>query len=130
MQEMLRSNLWTGLRDEKLRNATQHKYDLLKDYDELAIRRTEQESPAEKVKVKAHSIQKSKEEEGFKKQESKDDKATQELLKDFSTGYRRLKLTLRSLSNRKHKRITDSNGDKVQGQDIRAEDIPSDRTLE
>ena len=45
MKEMLRSKLWTGLYDEKLKQATRHKFDTVKDYNDLviAIRSVEQE---------------------------------------------------------------------------------------
>jgi hypothetical protein len=60
MREMLRSKLWSGLRNEALRNATRYKYDLIKDFDELVIeiRSVEHELGADKKKVKAHSLQK------------------------------------------------------------------------
>ena len=63
MYEMLRSKLWSGLRDEKLKNATHYKYDMLKDYDQLviAIRKVEQESVTDKVKATSKVIQKPKE---------------------------------------------------------------------
>ena len=71
MFEMLRSKLWTGLRDEKLKNATRYKYDMIKDYDELviAIRRVEQESFTDKVKAASKAIQKPKEVGNGKQQE-------------------------------------------------------------
>lgn len=43
--EMLRSKLWTGLKDERVRNATRHKYDMIHDFDALRaeLRAMEQE---------------------------------------------------------------------------------------
>lgn len=66
MNEMLRSKLWTGLLDERLKQATRHKLDMVKDYNELviAIRSVEQEyrgSPGGKKKVTHQAIQKTEE---------------------------------------------------------------------
>jgi hypothetical protein len=66
--EMLRSKLWNGLKDDRLKQATRYKFDTQKNYDELviAIRAVEQEllpieeSKGEK-KVKTHVIQTSTE---------------------------------------------------------------------
>lgn len=43
--EMLRSKMWTGLRDERVRNATRYKYDMTLDFDALRaeLRAMEQE---------------------------------------------------------------------------------------
>ncbi|XP_020898574.1 paraneoplastic antigen-like protein 5 [Exaiptasia diaphana] len=43
--EMLKSKLWTGLKDERVRNATRYKYDMIHDFDELRaeLRAMEQE---------------------------------------------------------------------------------------
>lgn len=72
MAEMLRSKLWTGLSDERLRQATRHRFDSIKDYDELvvAIRSVEQEyrgqsgeKKTQEKKAKSQVIQKSAETE-------------------------------------------------------------------
>jgi len=68
MYEMLRSKLWTGLSDDRLKQATRHKFDNLKDYNELivAIRSVEQEyrsTSGEKKKVKTQVIQRTEETE-------------------------------------------------------------------
>ena len=61
-REMLRSKLWSGLRNETLKNATRHKYDLIKNYDELVIeiRSVEQELGllTPKKTVKSQFVQK------------------------------------------------------------------------
>ena len=43
--DMLKSKLWTGLRDERVRNATRYKYDSIRDFDTLRaeLRAVEQE---------------------------------------------------------------------------------------
>ncbi|KAK3751659.1 hypothetical protein QZH41_017450 [Actinostola sp. cb2023] len=43
--EMLRSKLWTGLKDERIRNATRYKYEIIPDFDTLRaeLRAMEQE---------------------------------------------------------------------------------------
>jgi len=66
MNEMLRSKLWTGLCDERLKQATRHKFDTVKDYNELviAVRSVEQEyrgSTGGKKKAINQAIQKTEE---------------------------------------------------------------------
>lgn len=51
--DMLRNKFWTGLKDDRLKNASRHKYDSIKDFGELLkeVRKIEQElSGAEKLK--------------------------------------------------------------------------------
>ncbi|MEW8544982.1 MAG: hypothetical protein AB2693_15765, partial [Candidatus Thiodiazotropha sp.] len=51
--EMLRSKLWSGLRDPQLKNASRFKYELEADFNKLriAIRQIEQDMPAETVQT-------------------------------------------------------------------------------
>ena len=51
--EMLRSKLWSGLRDPQLKNASRFKYELETDFNKLriAIRQIEQDMPAEIVQT-------------------------------------------------------------------------------
>jgi len=52
--EMLRSKLWTGLADDRLKQATRYKYDTIKNYDDLVVelRRVEQEMSSIHLKGK------------------------------------------------------------------------------
>lgn len=59
--EMLRSKLWTGLKDERIRNATRYKYDCVHDFDVLRaeLRAVEQEiREQDKVRGKPPKTQK------------------------------------------------------------------------
>ena len=66
-KEMLRTKIWTGLTNEELKHATRHRYDTIRDVDELIIvlRSMEQETLSmkkpdreDKKKVKVQAIQK------------------------------------------------------------------------
>lgn len=68
-EEMLRSKMWTGLRDEKLKSATRFQYDTSKDYEDLvlSVRRVEQEMIPERVKAKTQAVQKMKRDHAYTK---------------------------------------------------------------
>lgn len=59
--EMLRSKLWTGLKDERVKNATRYKYDQIRDFDSLRaeLRAAEQEM-RELDKVRGRSVRQPK----------------------------------------------------------------------
>ena len=58
--DMLRSRFWTGLRDDKLKSQTRHKFDSIRDFDHLLreIRAVEQEmiSGAHPKKAQQHAV--------------------------------------------------------------------------
>jgi len=90
-QEMLRSKLWNGLYNEKLKEATRYKFDIIKDYEQLivGIRAVEQElagignekDEKDVKKAKTQSIQKSEDrvEATLKRMEEKMDRLDKEL---------------------------------------------------
>lgn len=62
LDEMMRSKLWTGLYDDRLKQATRYKYETTKKYDELIVelRKIEQElcpSAKSEKKAKTHMLQ-------------------------------------------------------------------------
>ena len=92
MQEMLRSKLWSGLRNEALKNATRYKYDLIKNFDDLVIeiRTVEQELglSSGKKTVKSQSLQSSTD---------KTDKKEPDLLKSMSERLSRMERDMSDL---------------------------------
>ena len=106
MREMLRSKLWSGLRDEQLRQATRHKYDAIKDFDELVIeiRRVESETKGateEKKKAKAHVLQQNKE-------ERRTDDKTQAMFKKLESRLDALEKDVKEIKSRDVLRNEDS----------------------
>ena len=58
---MLRNKLWSGLRDERMRNATRYKYETVRDFDQLLaeLRSVEQEmKEVEELQTKKSKSQK------------------------------------------------------------------------
>ena len=105
MTEMLRSKLWSGLRDEQLRQATRHKYDTIKDFDELviAIRCVESETKGfanDKKKAKAQVLQQNKE-------GNRDDK-TQEMFRSLERRLDSLEKDIKEIKSRDFSRREDS----------------------
>lgn len=116
MKEMCRSKLWTGLREDRLREATRYKYDTMKDFDNLvvAIRQVEQESlPEDKVKAKAHIIQKTDEDRNTSQTQT--EKTTHELLKQLSTRLERMESSVEELKYQRAPQDQTQSQDRAQG---------------
>lgn len=104
MSQMLRSKLWTGLKDDRIKEATRYKYDTIREYDQLvvAIRQVEQEKANDvkpQVKVKSH-VQKA-ETSDDKKSTASTDSRTYDLLKEFGSRLDKIESTMEELKSQR-----------------------------